>query len=587
MKNFQLLIGCSLLFCIQSFAQYNFKLPSHFRVQRELPLVSMETQMDVRIRDYGAIPNDGMDDGKAINSALEMAKKLSKSGMNVRVVFEKGTYELFANGNNSHILNLEDANNILIDGNEAEIMIRDPFSGFLSIMKSKNILVQDLFIDYDPLPFTQGIVVAVDAKNKSIDVKVDEGFPLFSHQMFQKATQVWGMLKDPNVPGKLKDGAQNLFGSKDFTDLGNRVFRIKFQNAGLTRFVEVGDPYVHIARSNGVTIFKSAGSKNITYLNNTNYASPAGSYNANNMQEWNIIGGKIKLKPGRLHSANADCVHVNGGEIGPWIENCMFEGYSDDAVNMKAFKIVILKQLSPTEIVVKQSVKKGDVLRIFNPRDGVLIGDYVVANNKPNKGDGMEITLNKPLEVKLKTGENKLSDVIYQDNKCNESFVIRGNTFKNARRYGLLLQNSYGLIERNLFENLSQSGITIYNGVDWGEGFIASNIVINQNIFNNCGYDFAYQSQQENPAAIRIIVNKLKNLEAEGKWNGTTRSEWQGVNNIAITNNTFSYNIRALHIQCTTNTLIKGNRFIRNSNDLAKEHEIMTEDNNSNLVFDN
>jgi hypothetical protein len=586
MKNLILLtfLYLSFTFCVS--AQYNFTLPEQFRTPRNLPLLDLDNKMDVKLTDYGAKPNDGKDDGEAISKALVMCKKLSTSGMNVRLVFEKGRYDLFSNKNNTHIIEVNNANNIVIEGNGAEIIVHDPLMGFMSVFKSNNIIVKNLFIDYDPLPFTQGKVVAVNLDSNSFDLKIDEGFPDFKHSMFKDATRVWGMLMDPTIPGKLKDGAPNLFGSKDFQEISAGVFRVKFETNRLLKFVEIGDLYVHIARTNGKTIFKSGSSKNITYLNITSYSSPAGSYAAFDMEEWNIIGCEVKLKPGRIHSANADCIHANGGKFGPWIENSLFEGYSDDAINMKAIRANIIKQNSPTELIVQGAVKKGDVIRIFNPRDGLLIGKYEVKENKFLGNREMQIILDQPITQKLNLGDTKKNDIIYVDTQSNESFVIRNNTFKNARRYGILLQNSYGVIERNLFENLSQAGITIYNGVDWGEGFVAHDILINQNIFNNCGYDFNYL-REDNAAAIRMVVNKLKDLEAKGKWNGVEKSTWQGIENITITNNTFSYNRCALSIECSTNTVIKSNRFIRNSKDLSEKHQIIREDNNADLVFEN
>lgn len=585
MAKSKFLISIFLLSALIVNAQYKFSLPDHFRSKRNLPLLDLDGKMDIFLTNYGAKPNDGKDDAKGIANALETCKKLAKSGVNVRLVFEKGKYDLFSNKNNNHILILENANNIVIEGNGAEIIIHDPLMGFLSIVKSENIIVKDLFIDYDPLPFTQGKVVAVDVKGKTFDLKIDEGFPKLTEPMFQNAIRVWGMLMDPNIPGKLKDGTPNLFNSKDFKDLSSGVFRIKLEGAGLLKHIEVGDLYVHLARSNGKTIFNSINSKNITYLNNVSYTSPAGSYSAFNMQEWNIINCQVKLKPGRIHSANADCIHANGGKFGPWIENSLFEGYSDDAVNMKATKAHILEQISPNEIIVKQNVRKGEVIKIFNPREGILIGVYEIIANK-FLGDGkMHLTLNKPIGQKLEVGETKKNDIAYVDSQSNESFVIKNNTFRNARRYGILVQSTNGIIERNMFENLSSAGITIYNGVDWSEGFVANNILINRNIFNNCGYDAEYFNQS-NAATIRMQVTKLKDLEAKGKWNGVTTADWQGIENVTITNNTFSYNKRALAVECTVNTLIKSNTFIRNSKDLSKDHEIIMENNNTNLVFE-
>lgn len=575
-----------LLFSMSLHAQYDFSLPDLFRTERNLPLVSLDTSMDVLISNYGAIPNDGKDDVEAIEKALVFAKKFSESGVKVRVVFDKGTYDLIYASTKTHMLELKEASNILIEGNGAEIIIHNPLIGFFSVINSKNVIIKNLFIDYDPLPFTQGKIIAVSEEVNSFDLKIDEGFPKLSHSMFQDANRVWGMLMDPEIPGKLKDGAPNLFGSKEFKEVSPRVFRIYFRGPRLLKYVETGDLYVHIARTNGRTIFRTGSSKNITYLNITSYTSPAGSYAAFNMEEWNVIGCKLMIKPGRLHSANADCFHINGGKFGPWIENSLFEGYSDDAINMKASRSYILKQESPTELLVKPAARKGDIIRIFNPREGKLIGKYNVIENKFIKGAGMLITLDKSIEQELNIGETKKNDLIYNDSKSNESFVIRNNTFRNARRYGILIQNSNGMIERNLFENLSQSAITLNNGVDWGEGFIAHDIVINQNIFKNCGYDAKYL-KMENAAAIRMRVNKLKDLDSKTKWNGVAKADWQGLENITVTNNTFLYNKRALAVECTKNSFIKNNKFIRNVKDLSNEYEIILKTNNSNLTFEN
>ncbi|MFH4969496.1 right-handed parallel beta-helix repeat-containing protein [Gaetbulibacter sp. M240] len=578
-----------LIFGFFAQAQYQFNLPDHFRTQRNLPLIDMPISMNVNLRDFGAIPNDGEDDVPGIMKALNFCKKITRTGATgIRLVFEKGTYDLYGDDNpkKTHIIYLADAKNLTIDGNGAEIIVHDPLKGFFSVFKSENIIVKNFFIDYDPLPFTQGKITKVDLKERYFELKIDEGFPSLNENMFQVASRVWGMLMDPKMPGKLKDGAPNLFATKEFEQLSPGLFKVNLKAINLLKSMEVGDLYVHLARTNGLSVFKSGNSKNITYLENTNYSSPAGSYNAFNMEEWNIIGAQILLKPGRIHSANADCVHVNGGKFGPWIQNCLFEGYSDDAINLKSSKRNILKQISPTELVVKFNVAKGDIIRIYNPREGKLLGTFKIVDRSPLDKGMVQITLDKPLEETLQVGDTKKHDIAYIDTESNESFVIRNNTFRNARRYGILLQSSYGIIERNLFKNLSQCAISMNNGVDWGEGFVSHNITINQNIFDNCGYDDTY-FKDYNAAAVRLRVTKLKNPEAKGKWSGVATADWQGLENIKITNNTFLYNKRALSIECTVNTVITGNKFIRNLKDLSDEYEILLKNNNTNLVFEN
>ena len=571
--------------CSHGYAQYDFKLPEHFRTKRNLPLLDFPVLYEIKLTDFGAIPNDGKDDGPAFRKALEQCKKLSKNGVGIKLTFWKGKYDLFEGKNKFSLIELKNAKNIIIDGNGSEIIIHDPLKGFFSIFKSENIIVKNLIIDYDPLPFTQGKIVGVDIKGKTFDFKIDKGFPSLNMDMFQKANRVWGMLMDPKIPGKLKDGAPNYYSSKDFKKLEPGTFRIRMKGPRLLKFMEIGDLYVHVARNNGSAIFRTNMSKNITYLENTNYTSPAGTFNAVNMEEWNIIGHKLKLKEGRIHSANADCMHVNGGKFGPWIENSLFEGYSDDAVNLKTTKRHILKQLSSTELILKWKVVKGDILRIYNPREGKFLGTYTVIENKFLGNQQMSVKLNKPLQETINVGDTKKNDIAYIDNQSNESFVIKNNTFRNARRYGILIQASNGLIERNYFENLSQSAITLINGVDWGEGFIPHNIVINQNIFKNCGYDETYLNRKDF-ATIQMRVMKLKNPNSKTKWSGVAKTDWQGLKNISITNNIFSYNKRALSIENSMNTLIKGNKFMRSTNDFSREGEVIFKNNNSKLVFE-
>ena len=82
-------------------------------------------------------------------------------------------------------------------------------------------------------------------------------------------------------------------------------------------------------------------------------------------------------------------------------------------------------------------------------------------------------------------------------------------------------------------------------------------------------------------------VTKLKDLEVTRKWNGVETADWQGLENIIITNNTFLYNRRAISIECTVNSVVKLNKFIRNSKDLSKDSEEILQKNNSNLIIEN
>lgn len=549
-----------------SMAQQTYTLPHFFRVTRELPLMELNTTQTINVSSYGAVINDGIDDILGITNAINAAKSLSSQGNAVKLVFEAGVYDLFPTTGPSHSISISDANYLVIEGNNAEMILHNPRVGFLSLNRCKNVIVKNLFIDYAKLPFTQGKVIAVNPVNATFDLQIDSGFPLLSEAYFTDAPQKWGMLKEPS--GQLKAGVTNLFPHRGWTQISGNTFRVNQPNASYIDQMDIGDYFVQIARSNGKTIFKSVNGKNITYLNNTSYASPAGTYNTFNHDEWNIINCKIIPKPGRVHSSNADCIHVSGGNIGPWVEGCLFDAYSDDAVNMKYTSRKILSVQNATTLTVKSNVSQGDTICFYNPREGKLLG-RVRVNSVSNLGNNnFQLKLSEPVVIE-NISNHQSSDKAYIDTKSCESFVFRNNTFRNGRRYGMLLQNTYGVIENNTFQNLSSSGIKIDNGVDWGEGFTAHDIQINNNRFINCGFDTSYINDPY-AASITTLVKKLGSpCTTAMRWCGTEIIEWKGLKNISFSGNYFEFNKAAFNLNNIDGGFLEDSEYIHNPNDIS------------------
>jgi len=543
-------------------AQYG-PVPSFFNIQRELPLVNLNTTTTISVANYGAIVNDGIDDTAAINNAIGAAMSTASAQNPVRLLFENGTYDLNSTSTNTHIITITGANNILWDGQNAEFMINNPTIGFLNLVNCINFIIKDITVDYSILPFTQGVITAVNTGSGFFEFDVDPGYLPPTNALFVNAPERWGMIKTIN--GAIKKGTRNLIPANGFTQVSGNKYRANNLNNNFLNNITVGDYFVHMARSNGRTIIRNNGGKNITYLNVTAYASPAGGFNAADSEEWNVLNCAIKLKPGRVHSINADCMHVNGGRIAPWVENSLFEGFADDCMNLKYIKRDIVTVHNPTEITVRNRVFAGETMEFYNPVSGTFLGSVTVNNVIPLGNNLFRLTLSAPVNIQTVTDpEHQLSDKAYVESRSNQSFVFKNNIVRNSRRYGLLLQNKFALIEGNLFQNTSGSAIRIENGVDWGEGFRASNIVINNNVIDNCGYDRNYINE-DNSAAIAVDFMRLGTpCNTSSTWCGTQTANWQAHSNITITNNFITYNKRGLYLK-NINGLIVHNNFICHS----------------------
>ena len=559
-----------LLFTINEYAQFAPQ-PSFFRTQRAMPLVELNTTATILVSTYGAITNDGIDDTAAIQSAINAAVSSGTLQNPVRLLFDSGTYDIKATSaaRDSHLLSMVDAKGVLFDGNGALFLIHNPVLGLLSTLRCTNTIIKDFTVDYAILPFSQGKVTKVDAGSGFFEFVVDDGFPLPVAQHFIDSPQRWGMFK--NTKGGIKEGTPNLISHNRFFELiGTRKYKYGNQSSSTLSKVQVGDYFVHIARYNGATTIINTGGKNLTYINLVVHTSPSGGFNSRDSEEWNVINCQLKLKEGRVHTTNADAMHINGSKFGPWVEGCLFEGFSDDGMNLKYTKKIIKEVHSPTQITVQFTTKVGEVLEFYNPRDGIYLGTATITNVQNLGSNLFKITLSNAINItSVNEIDHQSTDKAYVESSSNESFIFRNNIIRNSRRYGILIQSKYALIENNLFQNLSGAAIRIENGVDWGEGFRADNIEIKNNRIENCGYDTGY-IEESNSAAISIDFAKLNTpCSINTTWCGTTTSTWRGHSNIRIIDNTILYNRRGLYLKNIEGLTLKNNFICHRDEDIT------------------
>lgn len=590
-----------MLICTFSYSTFAQQItfdpvPDFFRIKRELPLIELSTATTINVSDYGAIINDGNDDTQAITEALKFAEDNATASNPIEVKFETGVYDIgtpyinnadFEVNDETHTFFINRASHIVVNGNNAEILLHDPSVGFMRTSSSENIIIKNFIIDSDELPFTQGTIVQKNPGQNNFYLEIDEGFPMMNRGHIRNAPQRWGMLK--NADGSLKEGAPNLISTSDdaFQFIRANTFRYRLSNPDHLNYMEVGDKFVFIARYNGRTTFATNNCKQVTYLRNTSYTSVAGSYNGSNNKEWNVLNCKLIFKPnsGRLHTANADCFHINSGFIGPWIQGSIFEGYSDDAMNLKHTRREILSVQANNQLTLKFDVVVGDTLRFYNPRDGISLGTANVTAVQNLGNNEFRTTLSNAINITTISGnDHQTDDKCYIENRSSESFVLRNNVFRNARRYGLLIQGTYGIVENNTFENLSTGGIKIRNAAGWGEGFAAKHIKINNNVFKNCGFDTTYLEDSKSAAITVYLAKLVANCSANQTICNVEAIDWQGIENVTITNNDISYNKKGIHMQNVNTGLIQCNTVNPNTSFSGTDLGRIVLTNNSNVT---
>jgi len=509
---------------------------------REAPLRELQTVRTLHARDFGVEPDTERNQRGLIQKALDA---LAGDTEPVELLFAPGRYFLDApvteKGERNAMLLIRDTTNAVVNFNGAEFSVGNPSSGFLYVDQSENVIVKNASVDYDPIPHTEGIIRAVDRTDSSIDLEIREGFPPPDQDYFHQAGRRWGCQLDPHIPGRLKSGSVNFHHYTDVKPLGERLFRIGLQvpESSTWETIEVGDRFALLARTNGSFFFANH-SRQITAMNLTTWNVPAGHYVSVMTDAYNILGCRALIKPGFWKGGNADAVHCQSNRTGPWIEDCVFEGVSDDSLVIYTRPFSVVRQLAPNRLeisrlgrgrqvrpmpLLEREIVVGDVLDFLNPQTGVIVATAAVTAYDP---ETRMIELDGPVRG-LDPGIDKSKTQVW-NRAIGHGFVMRNNRLLNSRRYGIYLKASNGLIEGNHIEGLSSAAISLHNESNAPNGPFCHDVDILNNTIIECGFDKSFL-KYEDIGVLRAASKRLDHGNAES---GTVHS------NLRIENNRFS-----------------------------------------------
>jgi len=494
-----------------------------------------QAQRTFHVRDFGALPDGKTESGTAIRAAIRAA---IAAGPGSEVVLDGGTYRVRAEGRRGYCFPIHQAANLVVRGagKATKIVITDPAAGGFLFGLCRQISVRDVTIDYDPPPFCQGTIRAVDAKAGSFDLDVETGYPTPDAQNFVKAMEPygkWGMIIDP-ATRRIRAGTPDHYMTPRWEHREGRVWRFftaqEHYRVNL-RHMRVGDSYVHLARGYGAAVL-AQGCEGLRIQNVVVHASPGLAVGlVGNRGEIVVNGLEVRFAPNttRLLTTNADGVHCQQNRAGPLIERCYFEGMADDAINIYAPPNVLVEVRGPNEWLISPQclVFPGDRLQVFDPKTGRIRGE-VKAAKVAVEGRRLLLTLEKPLEGAVAGRDHRDADTLYNLDACGAGFRIRNNQMNGNRRYGCLLRAGGGVVEDNVFKDTTGAGVVLTNEPDWPEGPVPWGITIRGNRFLRGGACLGY-ADSPHGAALAVRAARL----------GFGLAEGDGIRDVVIEKNEF------------------------------------------------
>jgi len=467
------------------------------------------------IQQTNVVGSPGTNDVLLIQSAFNL---VSNSKMATEIRFASGATYVITNGSLTADvpLSLFHATNVVVNGNGCNILITNPRIGFLSVNSSSNVIVRGFSVDYDPLPYTQGVVThnfLTDVpKESAIEFQVHAGYPAPTNANYIDTNAInfarlWGSVMDPTRPGRGADGSyQACIYTNVVQTNSNGAFKVYLQFAAQAKSIQPGDLWNMISRWNGSPVFNANASYQVTFLNNTNYAGAAVSYSGRETPLVCEINDQVQLGPPppgatapRLRTSNADGGIFIDSRIGPWVEGCNFTAMSDDVANACLTPSIVTNvpaqptntfsafsnasaDTTPVSLVPYQA-QVGDTVLFFNATNGVVFDRATLtAVNLPN------LTFDHAIS-NIVAGTYDTNTMLLNQ-ALNTSAVYLDNQFSNCRYHGIYCRANNMLIAHNSISGMGSSAICAFPDMTatFLNLFVPTNVVIMDNVLSDCSY---------------------------------------------------------------------------------------------------
>jgi len=528
------------------------------------------TENAVFVKDFGAIPNDDKSDTEQITKAIKHAHANNKK----YVVLEKGVYNLKGEGKKAPTIYIRGVDGLTLigqvmkDGTPATTLeVNMPlgneedikFSRHIDWRNSKNIGLENIILDLNPRFSTSGKIIAIDHKEKRVEVEIFEGMSHFDGMKCFSAN-AW----DLKTKTLLHQDALTInMADPYFENLWHRVEKpgkvvYAIKNMPFYDKVSVGDgiSWHYAARtSSGITMFFE-NCEQLTLNNLHVYNSITLSALAYDVKDVSIKKVRIMPEGNSLAVGPRDGIHLYNPRGVLSVDSLYVKGVRWDPF-VSRVNFVTIDSIADANTIVSTYKVAGNVETMFQEGDEVVFwcGDKPVKrelvavkiwSTRGQKKHLLQFKGALPEEAKKGTlisaptwDKATITNSVFEDNFGtaivweNENCIIENNVFRNnayhAVGFGTTSLNTGAFAENVVVRNnhfISNGWINKYGGVHGGaittfeEHSMFSNEPYNTNILieNNTFEDMNFNSEMgaigiKNAQDITIRNNIYRNIK--------------------------------------------------------------------------
>ena len=468
-----------------------------------------------------------------------------------RIVIPPGVYRV-APRHQQH-LTLRGLRDIEIIAENVE-MICTETTRALTVSNCRNVTLRGLTIDYDPLPFTQGRIVALSENNTIHDIELLDGYPpadrvrAFKYEIFRPDTRT------------LRFGSYHQFRVEKAGPNRIRVIREgSYRGEQVGDLIAIGTEYSPGGQIPHAIMLTDC--QNVTLEDVTLYASNCFGFFETHCTRTTYRRCRVERRPAdddfkprqeaRIRSLNADAYHSKHAVVGPQLIDCTAHFQADDCINICGdYHMVMASEGAKLRVLSKGgfNITSGDPLEIVTYHGRRLPDAKAVSAQKIERlsDEELEFLSRQQMDAGLKQGASRdiyevvvdrpvelpRGSVIAAANRLGNGFKIIGCDFGQNRSRGILIKASDGLVSGNRIVGSWEEAIKVSPEYWWLEAGSSSTITIADNIIRDGqGMGIAVYAHAGSggiaPAgahhSIVITGNAITNMKDRHIWVTSTR----------------------------------------------------------------
>lgn len=446
---------------------------------------------------------------KAVNFDLQGFIDKAVADGQKQIVIPPGIYRVTPK-QRQHLI-LKDLNDIDIVAEQVE-MICTETTRALTIFHCQNVKLSGLTIDYDPLPFTQGRIVAMAGDKSWIEFEIIDGYPENLEMRIEIFDAKTELLK-----------CETYYGWQPFESLGDRRYRVR-KEAGY-RYQpdrdkeEIGD--ILVTNSNtapGGSIphaVECSQNTNVVLADITLFASNCFGFLEYNCDGTTYLRCKVdRCSPEqdtkarglrRLRSLNADAFHSKHAIKGPSLLHCTAHFQGDDCINICGdYHMVMASKGANLRVLAKHdmNIQPGDPLEVVT-YDGLRLPDQKVVSVRKTGAitdDELEFLSKQRMNDSLRKGASRdiyevvidhavnlpRGSVIGSANRMGNGFQVVGCDFGYNRSRGILIKAGNGIVAENRLTGCWGEAIKVAPEYWWLESGSSDDLAITNNTIDDC-----------------------------------------------------------------------------------------------------